>query len=118
MKHCKFCGDVIPDDNNGNRRYCDNDDICYDLAKGIRQSIHREEAAVRRKKIKNSENILRILCQKHGSNKKFDPMEAERLGLDYSISTGTIYRYDNHAVVIGEYAYFLLNPKNMIVWKV
>lgn len=114
MKKCLFCQAVMLEIENGNRHYCDDD--CYYSAKLQRQKEKRNHEAKLRSKNSTAELILKCLCLQHGAFNPFNPLEAEEMGFYFGVADSLVNHEGKQGILIGEYAYQLLNPKQMIVW--
>lgn len=116
MKHCLYCLNEIPNNENGNRLYCHH--ACYYAAKLERQKDTRKNIAEFRNRMQESEFILQRLCQIHGTRIPFDPMEAEEMGFDFGVADGVVSHEGKRGIRIGAFVYMLVNPKHMIIWTI
>lgn len=114
MKYCKLCNDPISDEH-GNRKHCS--DLCYDLAKSIRDSLKRNVIAERKLRLKEAENILDSFHRRFGSFRIFDPKLLDQQGFNFSLSERNILHDGKLGTKIGQFAYFLLNPNKLYLWK-
>lgn len=98
----RYCGDVISLNQNGNRRYCN--DECY-MAEKLERS--KDNYAINKKclnEIKHVENILRATQKKYG-NKIIDANILRVEKMNWSIITGNTIINGDNCRVVGGYGY-------------
>lgn len=83
----RYCRDELPEEENGNRRYCDNN--CYMVEKLERsKDIHANKKKVLLE-IERNETLLRVFHNKY-RDAHFDINLLRDKKIDWSISTGSI----------------------------
>ncbi len=113
---CPYCGEPLPEDIHLNKVYC-YDSNCYDKAKSIREKEKRKAAAIMRKLKKKTAFVLELLWSRFGQGNPFDPIPAEEMEFDFSVTERFISIDGHRAGVVLGYAYIVINPQKMIVWK-
>jgi len=98
----RYCGDTIPLNENGNRRYCN--DECYMAEKLERSKDNYEANKKSLNKIKHIEKILRAAYNKYG-NEIINANILRAEGIDWTFITGTTVIESIKYRVVGSYGY-------------
>ena len=110
----RYCGKAIPPDENGNRRYCNDD--CY-MAEKLERS--KDNYAVNKKnlnQIKHVENILSAAFKKHGSG-VFDVTILRAEKMNWTVITGTTTIDGEIIRIVGRYGYVLYSNNTIKIIK-
>jgi hypothetical protein len=108
------CGEAIPPDENGNRRYCNDD--CY-MAEKLERS--KDNYAVNKKnlnQIKHVENILNAAYKKYGGD-IFDVNILRVEKMNWTVITGTTTIDGETIRIVGRYGYILYSNKTIKIIK-
>jgi len=110
----RYCGDIIPPNENGNRRYCN--DECY-MAEKLERS--KENYAVNKKnlnEIKHVEKILSAGHKKYGSEFiNSNVLRVEKM--NWSILSEIKIIDGEKCRVVGNYGYFLYSDNTLKIIK-
>ncbi len=112
--NCKFCGEPLPPNANGNRRYCD--ESCYMAEKLIRSKNNYEVNKNTLNQIKLVEKILASVYNKYGSNViDVNILRVEKM--NWSVMTGKITIDGEIFRLVGRYGYILYTDNTIKIIK-
>ena len=114
MKQCKYCGAIIH--RHGNSWYCD-DDCNYQMRLPRQKEKYLNQQKLTQE-ITQTHKILSEYYGLFGSTQYIPSVKLGKVGMNWSVKTGTIKIEGLNAVQVGEYCYVLFNNQTIRIWKI
>lgn len=114
IRFCIICGRLIPDNRNGNSKYCDDD--CYADNKAA-NAAERYKKKAEHIVVLNNDEILHDFYVLVQSKEYIQTKHFLARNFNWSLHTGGVVINNIKAIKMIRYAYTLFENQTVIIWK-